>query len=45
MKTLDGEEQFYRVGKGNYRIDYAIRDTALLVLVLKGGARKAVSRL
>ncbi len=44
VKTLDGEEQLYRVGEGDYRIVYAIRDKELLVLVLKGGTRKAVSR-
>ncbi len=44
MKALDGEEQLYRVGEGDYRIVYAIRGKELLVLVLKSGVRKAVSR-
>jgi mRNA interferase RelE/StbE len=43
-KTLDGEEQLYRIGEEDYRIVYAIRDKELLVLVLKSGARKAVFR-
>lgn len=44
VKILDGEEQLYRIGEGDYRIIYAIRDKDLLVLVVKSGARKAVSR-
>jgi mRNA interferase RelE/StbE len=44
VKILDGEEQLYRIGEGDYRIIYAIRDKELLVLVVKSGARKAISR-
>ncbi|MDQ6733453.1 MAG: type II toxin-antitoxin system RelE/ParE family toxin [Nitrospirota bacterium] len=44
VKMLDGEEQLYRIGDADYRIVYAIRDKDLLVLVLKSGAHKAVSR-
>ena len=45
VKALDGQEQLYRIGDGDHRIVYAIRDKDLLVLVLKSGARKAVARL
>ena len=44
VKMLDGQEQLYRIDGGDHRIVYAIRDKDLLVLVLKSGARKAVSR-
>jgi mRNA interferase RelE/StbE len=44
MKTLGGDEQLYRVCEGDYRILYTIRGQELLVLALKSGARKAVSR-
>ena len=44
VKALEGEKNLYRVGEGDYRIVYAIRDRALIVLVLKSGNRKEVSR-
>jgi mRNA-degrading endonuclease RelE of RelBE toxin-antitoxin system len=44
MKTFGDDEQLYRVGEGDYRILYTIRGQEFLVLVLKTGACKAVSR-
>jgi mRNA interferase RelE/StbE len=42
-KKLAGQEN-YRVRQGNYRIIYSIRDTELIILILKIGHRKDVYR-
>ena len=36
-KRLAGIEQLYRIGAGDYRIIYQIRDSVLLVLVVRIG--------
>ena len=41
---LEGGDYLYRIREGNYRIVYAIRDKDLIVLVIKNGARREVSR-
>ncbi|NJL49631.1 MAG: type II toxin-antitoxin system RelE/ParE family toxin [Leptolyngbyaceae cyanobacterium SM2_5_2] len=41
---LAGEDGFYRIRVGNYRIVYAIEDDQLLVLVVKVGHRRDVYR-
>lgn len=43
-KKLQGEEAFYRVRVGEFRIVYAVRDAALVVLVVKVGNRREVYR-
>jgi mRNA interferase RelE/StbE len=43
-KKLSGEEDFYRVRVGDYRIVYEIQDKRLVVLVAKVGHRRAVYR-
>ena len=42
-KQLAGQEN-YRVRQGNYRIIYSIRDTKLIILILKIGHRKDIYR-
>ena len=42
-KKLMGQEN-YRVRQGNYRIIYSIRDTELIILILKIGHRKDIYR-
>jgi len=41
---LSGEENFYRIRVGNYRIIYAIEDDQLVVLVVKVGHRRDIYR-
>mgnify|MGYP003948256825 CR=1 FL=1 len=41
-RKLRGEEDFYRVRQGNYRIIYEVIDNKLIVLVLKIGHRKDI---
>lgn len=43
-RTLAGEDDLYRIREGDYRIIYTIRDTELIVLVVKIGDRKEVYR-
>ena len=42
-EKLSGME-YYRVRQGNYRIIYSIRDTELIVLIIKIGHRKDIYR-
>lgn len=44
VKKLAGEEDFYRIREGDYRIIYTIQDKKLIVLVVKIGNRKEVYR-
>jgi mRNA interferase RelE/StbE len=44
VKKLSGEESFYRVREGDYRIVYTIEDRVLLVLVVRIGHRREVYR-
>lgn len=44
VKKLAGEDDFYRIRDGTYRIIYTIRDKELVVLVVKIGDRKEVYR-
>jgi mRNA interferase RelE/StbE len=41
-RKLKGEEDVYRVRKGNYRIIYEVTEKKLIVLVLKIGHRKDI---
>jgi mRNA interferase RelE/StbE len=41
---LHGAENLYRVRSGDYRILYEIRDSALIVVVVKIGNRREVYR-
>lgn len=41
---MEGEEGFYRVRVGDYRIIYEIQDRALLIVVVKVGHRGGVYR-
>jgi len=41
---MEGEESFYRVRVGDYRIIYEIQDQALLIVVVKVGHRGDVYR-
>lgn len=43
-EKLSGQEQFYRIRVGDYRIVYAVEDDRLLVLVVKVGHRREVYR-
>jgi mRNA interferase RelE/StbE len=43
-KKLHGEDSFYRVRAGDFRIIYAVRDDVLVVLVVKIGNRRDVYR-
>ena len=43
-EKLSGEEQFYRVRVGDYRIIYEVQDDVLLVLVLRLGHRRDIYR-
>ncbi len=38
-KKLSGEENAYRIRIGSYRVIYEIQDDALMVYVVKAGAR------
>lgn len=42
VKKLSGESGIYRVRVGDYRIVYAIRDSALLVLIVRVGHRREI---
>ena len=42
VKKLKGEDNFYRVREGNYRIIYAIQDTELLIVVINVGHRRDI---
>ena len=44
VKKLAGEDDFYRVRVGHYRIVYQIRDKSLLVLIVRLGHRSEVYR-
>ena len=44
ITKLKGDNPFYRVRVGNYRIIYEIQDEILLILVLKIGHRKDIYR-
>lgn len=44
MVKLSGEDDLYRIRVGDYRIVYTIKDTQLLVLVLKIRHRREVYR-
>jgi mRNA interferase RelE/StbE len=44
VKKLSGKNNLYRVRVGEYRIIYAIEDTALLVLVVAVGHRREIYR-
>jgi mRNA interferase RelE/StbE len=44
VKKLAGEDDFYRVRVGDYRIVYQIRDKSLLVLIVRLGHRSEVYR-
>ena len=41
---MEGEEGFYRVRVGDYRIIYEIQDRALLIIIVKVGHRGDVYR-
>jgi mRNA interferase RelE/StbE len=41
-KKLSGEENLYRVRKGDYRIVYQVQDDRLIVLVVRVGDRKDI---
>jgi mRNA interferase RelE/StbE len=43
-EKLSGQDNFYRVRQGNYRILYTVDDAALLVVVYKIGHRREVYR-
>lgn len=43
-RKLAGEDSFYRVREGDYRIVYAIEDDRLIILVLRIGHRSDVYR-
>jgi mRNA interferase RelE/StbE len=42
MKKLEGEDNLYRIGVGDYHIIYQIEDDKLIVLVVKIGDRKEI---
>ena len=44
VKKLDDVNHLYRIREGGYRIVYAIRDRELIVLAVKSGVRREVSR-
>ncbi len=44
VKKLAGENNFYRIREGTYRIIYTIQDKELVVLAVKIGDRKEVYR-
>jgi mRNA interferase RelE/StbE len=44
VTKLEGIDHLYRIREGDYRIVYAIRDKDLIVLVIKNGVRREVSR-
>jgi mRNA-degrading endonuclease RelE of RelBE toxin-antitoxin system len=44
VAKLEGMDHLYRICEGDYRIVYAIRDRGLIVLAVKNGVRREVSR-
>jgi len=44
VKKLQGEDDFYRIRVGDYRVVYQIEDDVLLVLVARVAHRKDVYR-
>ena len=44
VEKLTGPEDLYRVRVGDWRIVYAIRDSALVVIVIRIGHRREVYR-
>jgi mRNA interferase RelE/StbE len=44
VTKLEGLDHLYRIRNGDYRIVYAIRDTELIVLAVKTGVRRDLSR-
>ncbi len=44
VKKLAGKDDLYRIREGDYRIIYMIRNTDLVILILKIGDRKEVYR-
>jgi len=44
VEKLQGEDNFYRIRIGDYRIIYQVQDKILLILVVKIGHRRDVYR-
>jgi len=44
VEKRSGYEDRYRIREGDYRIVYTIRDTALIVLIVRVGHRKDIYR-
>ena len=44
VKKLSGEDDFYRIRVGDYRIVYQIRDNELVILVVRVAHRREVYR-
>lgn len=44
VMKIEGVDHLYRIREGDYRIVYAIREKDLIVLAIKNGARREVSR-
>jgi mRNA interferase RelE/StbE len=44
VEKLSGEEGFYRIRVGDYRVIYEIQDDVILVLVLRLGHRSDIYR-
>ena len=44
VEKLRGEEEYYRIRSGDYRVIYSISDGKLLVLVIRIGHRREVYR-
>lgn len=44
VEKLAGYEDRYRIREGDYRIVYTIRDTTLIVLIVRVGHRKDIYR-
>ena len=44
VRKLIGERHTYRVRQGNYRVIYELKNRQIIVLVLKIGHRKNISR-
>ncbi len=43
-KKIEGPGNLWRIREGDYRLIYQIRDTALLVLIVRAGHRREVYR-
>ena len=44
VTKIEGVDHLYRIRESDYRIVYAIRDRELIVLAVKSGVRREVSR-